>query len=705
MRKLLLSLGGVAAVTLFVPTHALATPYLVVWSGARAPHGTARGVVLRADGSGRRYATDTDGRTRGTGTFAPRGASLTAIRAAAEDVLRHAPSTTVNDALVAGGYTLVAVKDGTRGKLVFDRNADPASVRTLLRRLDAALPGDARLPEALARSARPLPTAHAALSLPLTSPSVAKCQPGASPIHVTKVISLPNAVATQLVLRLTAKGPVSGDAVALDGKFRSDVPNAALEYIEVTVDNEVTSSVPGRSAEGAAYALNALAQLASNDYEIGGASVRITPRFTARPAGAGPTPCFNQIELTNGDRWTASPTSRDLRNQQIIPGAAAIGAGGADLGSELEYIVGRAELGFPDRSSDFLSTPLGELPLPGSFTGEALDQLLHMAEVSPLSAQVHSEPDPKSDPHDVMATGTGRYTADDVRALLAANSYQYRVLAKPGQLLGNKHVGGQNLGVGAPGSVTIGPGETVHVDGIVAYCLDLLDHASPQSGVDTFDVLPQVGDYGGAAMQALQRVLEVVAAREPGPLEETPGASAAIWRVTDGLDPQGDDAAVSILQAAGVPVDPADTAYDTPHLVDPAAAAPGPVALASFTDPAPLPVPAPTATPRAPAPPRAKLAHLRLRRRRYVQPPRGRTALIVARVTMAGAPDEVTLSLTRRRKGHSVTIARTQPARLAPGVTSLLLSPRLAPGAYELAARGRHSGTLRARIVVAHRRR
>jgi hypothetical protein len=70
-------------------------------------------------------------------------------------------------------------------------------------------------------------------------------------------------------------------------------------------------------------------------------------------------------------------------------------------------------------------------------------------------------------------------------------------------------------------------------------------------------------------------------------------------------------------------------------------------------------------------------------------------------VTLAGAPDQITLALTRHRGKRTVTVARTRARSLSRGVSLLVLYARgLKPGTYQLLARGAHSGQLAARVTI-----
>jgi hypothetical protein len=207
-------------------------------------------------------------------------------------------------------------------------------------------------------------------------------------------------------------------------------------------------------------------------------------------------------------------------------------------------------------------------------------------------------------------------------------------------------------------------------------------------------------------MSALQRVADVVAAREPGPLEETPEANAAIWRVTDdaSVPREALPGAASILDAAGVPLDAGDLTFHMSHIVDPAAGISHTVALASPTDPTPQrlpPLPVPSTRPllaRLVAARQVRLLHGRGHRRGH------RSALVVARVTLAGVPDRVALTLLRPHGHGLVAVARTRAVTLPVGATSvplLALDPK--PGRYVLVARSRRGGTRQLALAIADR--
>src|SRR5205085_4043441 len=87
-----------------------------------------------------------------------------------------------------------------------------------------------------------------------------------------------------------------------------------------------------------------------------------------------------------------------------------------------------------------------------------------------------------------------------------------------------------------------------------------------------FDVLGPAAAQGSPDLAALARVLQAVAAREPAPLEVTPGGQRAVWRVSDNLDPGTDPDTLGILNAAAIG---ADQEFNFPRFNDPNAGHPG----------------------------------------------------------------------------------------------------------------------------------
>jgi hypothetical protein len=699
MRSLLL--GVVVSFVVLPVAGAAAAPLVEVWSGGLAPGSTGAGVLLRADGSGQRLSSDSDGSFHVRGSFAPRGAKLTALQAAAERVLAHAPAVTRDDDILDGTFAMVAVRDGSRFKFVVDSNKDSAPVKALLQRLDAALPHASRL--ATASRVASAKVAHArARVASIVSPGMSTCRPGQNFVHVEKRVSLEDAVAAGAVTNLRAKGPAGGDSVAMDAHW-VDVP---AESESITFDAIVESGLPGVSNEQAAQTVQDIARQVP-PVDVRGVDVSL--KWNIAPAGSPSPPCRMGIYLMGG----SGPNHLPTYNAAVPPHMAVGWPGGFDmfadsksLPGDLMHETGHAALDLPESGTAVIYSARNSGEIPITLTGAHTAQYILEHLNDPATGfSVAFRPNPE-DPKDVMGASNepgARYRTSDLDPFL--DKATLVIHGKPGQILVNKNGRNQNLAIGPPTEVRVPYNGSVHVDGVVAYCIDLLGHETPTAGEDSFDVLPTAGQLGGEGMSALQRVMEVVAARAPGPLEETPGANAAIWRVTDNLSvgPDADPAAVSILQAAGVPLstgDPAtDTLFDTPHFSDPAAAIPHPVALAS-----------PTAATPVPAPPRSapigwKLTRLQLVRRR-LPAPHGRTPLLLlAFATLTGHPDRVSLTLTQRRGHRTVTVARSRARSIRQGTTPLQLHVRrLRPGRYVLVVHGKHSGTRHTTVTLARPR-
>ncbi len=697
-------LATVAACALLPAASAAAAPHLVVWSGGLTPGQAAVGVELRADGSGQRLSADAKGKLDVKGKFAPRGKRLVAIQAAAEQVLAHAPTVTHAANVEDGSYVTVVVQDGARRRFVADTNADSSQVRTLLKRLDATLPHGSRVTPALVTVAGAAagPRARAAVGRS-PSPATADCpEVGKHATEVTKFVSLEDAVRDGIVTNLQSKGVAGGDAIAVDAES-GDVEAPA----SITIHAEISTNIPGADLNAITKSVqDAANQNSPTQYVIDGQPVNMHYDFRARAEGSAPSSCNHQILVTDDKNANGSAAR-----------AAVIGYGG---GTDRAMVIPRESLyalsheighlmDLPDPYTDeFVPSSGGaSIPLPqNGLEGDALQAALPDG-VNASEGQVVASIDPDIEPSNQMGFPGrgGEYTEDDLRGILERANIH--IHADPGTIVIDKLLGDQNFAVGAPFDMDVPNDGSAHADGIVAYCIDLLNHDTPAPGVNHFDVLPTAGRIGGEAMSALQRVLDVVAARQPGPLEETPGANLAIWRVTDDapVAADGDPATVSILAAAGIPLDPADKTFAASHFADPAAGIPHPVAFASPASAMPLaPAPRPK-LPRLALAHGSKLAGLRVGPRRLRAPRGHRAAVVVAQVTLAGAPDRVALTLTQGHHGRTVTVVRTRSRRIARGLTPLVLfKRRLKPGHYLLVASGAHSGSRHASVTVTRAR-
>jgi len=301
-----------------------------------------------------------------------------------------------------------------------------------------------------------------------------------------------------------------------------------------------------------------------------------------------------------------------------------------------------------------------DIPLP---SGELTDEVIQEAIGSAYSLHdghviVKPKPGLLDTKNDIMVgVRNGRLRALDLRQIVA--NADLVVHAAPGTILVNKDSGAQNLVIGAPFALRIPVNQTAHVDGMVAYCIDVSRH-TPQPGT-RLDVLGRAGDLGGDALNALQRVVDVVAAREPGPLLATPGANDAIWRVSDDQQVGDDDPdAQAILAAAGIPAGQVSVSFAAPHFDDPDPASPDSEQLTPAGAVVP-PVPVVTPTP-APA---AVVSRLVVTPR---NPRHGRVVLIGARVGVSGADGRVAVDLVRHGTRVAHAVAPTRRRRRLRGV-------------------------------------
>ncbi len=181
--------------------------------------------------------------------------------------------------------------------------------------------------------------------------------------------------------------------------------------------------------------------------------------------------------------------------------------------------------GLVDQYSSFYGSGR-DYPVPDGVDIADPDEVKEWAETKGLPTDGHAGTKPKpGHEQDIMGDtfkGSEKLTQAAVDKFAKQGAGKLTIEAKPGDLLLNKDPGSQNLAVGAPVELTAEPGKPAHVDGLVGYCIDL-SHHSPAAG-QGFDVLGAAGEQPQPAMQYLQRVLEVAAARQPLALQPTSGA-------------------------------------------------------------------------------------------------------------------------------------------------------------------------------------
>lgn len=650
----------VAALALAPAARAVAAPHVVLWSGGVAPGAAADGVELRADGSGHLLRSDSSGAVHPVGSFAPVGAKLAAIRGAASKLLSTGPAVT-HAGIQDGGYVSVFVEDGAQRRAVVDSGADSASVTALLHAVNAALPPGSRLSGATATIAR----ARGVRAAPATAP----CPPGQNATDVVKMVPMATAAAAGIV-QLTPKGSFGGDSIAVDGTWK---PVRAPTTITVHLE---FSRAADDGTDWAAL-LNGVLSKQYKGYKVDGQPVNFVFDTVNRTSGAAPRPCYHEIFMDSDNR--------DLRSYVSDVGPAVQGGewSAFDHPSLAPHEVGHL-LGIGDHYTDYfhVNSTGANIKLPDNgLEGDALQAALPSG-IRASDGRLIGKPW-KGYEKDLMATGTGRLRQADLNRIVAGADID--VHDDPGDVLLNKSSADQNMITAAPFDLRIPKGQHAHVDGMVAYCIDLHKHIPGTTTEAGFDTLGPAGALGSDAMVALQRVVNVIAARQTAPLEQVIGANDAIWRVTDDEDASFDSYATSILQAAGVPPAAADQTYAAPHFNDAVGAAQ--TMAVSLTGPLPAPPP-PVQGVLPPANAQPVLSALSAAPRRLRAGSRRIRTVLSAQLVVSGASDTVTLSLTRTRHKHTITVARGRPQTVPVGQALLsLVVSGLAPGSYHLVVR------------------
>ncbi len=496
-------------------------------------------------------------------------------------------------------------------------------------------------------------------------PSTAPCPPGQGPTTISKRVSLTEAAGLGAV-KLTSKGGYNRDAVAVDATWKpANVP------VTVQIDVEF-STFPGgpTAAEVEASVEGALPPRVAAD----GTTVKFDVVARERAPGALPSPCFHQAQLT--------PDS-DFRGEA--------GAGGSDpltMPQSGEWPSGRGKVGdrqiwthealhlvgLEDQYVQVFRIGSKDYPIPDSIDIADPKQVEAWAKKKGIDyskGKAGTKPKPGHE-KDIMGevSGKEKLTQFDVNRFALIGKNRLTIEAKPGDILLNKDGSAQNLAVGAPFELTVSPGKPGHADGLVAYCIDLHHHV-PSEG-QGFDVLGSAGAQPEAAMQYLQRVLEVAARLQPAALTETAGAQDAIWRISD--DTTLEDGA-AIYAMAGVP----DQTFDAPHYVNPNAASPQ---TSAVTPTGVLP----------PAPPVPYLSGLKARPSTL---PAGKRRVVIVTVKLQAARDKVAFELQRRQGREWRRVKKLGSTKLKPGKDKVRLTiPPQRPGAVRIVAIGDASSAI-----------
>jgi hypothetical protein len=659
-------IGAVAVVTALLacaPGASAAATELTVWSGSiSASERPALGVFVSASGKGELLSAK-NGKVSKVGTFSPSAGELAKIRSAAI-AAGKGPVVSVNPKLKGGAVTTLTVSHGGTQDVAVGINQDSPGFAKLVAALNAALPKSHQL-----AGASPPATyrAHAAFQ-----PATAPCPPGQQATEIQKDVPLQKAASAGLV-KLKPKGGISGDSVAVDGKWK---PIKAP--VKVTVHVELIP--PDDGQDWATTFKNDMALKFGPRTIAGGPNAGQTIEFNfdvrTRPFyGSSPTPCYHQVRISP----TPGLRSYTDNSEAVSSGEWSTDDPGTDPGG-WSHEVGHI-LGFPDHYTDNFVLPGGKsIPLPqNGLEGDALKAALKG--INPSTGAVKSVPW-KGLYNDIMARTGGQFTDAELNYL--ATHAGLHIHSDPGDILVNKSGGDQNLGVGNVFDMTVPYKGTSHLDGMFGWCIDLHKHVpDPDSA---FDVLGPASAQGNAAMDALAKVLAVVAKRvTPENFGYVRGSSDAIWRVTDD-SPTSDPDAISILNEAGVSN---DATYNAPHFTDPNAASPD---TGAITQNGVLPPPPPEET--LPDPPPPQLVGVTAPKK--VTASKGKAVLTVD-VLLANEPDTVGLTVARGAK----TVASIPAIASVEGenVHALLLK-RAKPGRYTVTATGSASGTVAATFTV-----
>jgi hypothetical protein len=307
-----------------------------------------------------------------------------------------------------------------------------------------------------------------------------------------------------------------------------------------------------------------------------------------------------------------------------------------------------------------------------------------------------SENDLMANPYNTKAT----FLQSDIDDFVARAGV--RMKAKAGDILLDKDPTDQNLGVGADLEMFAPRGQTVHRDGLFAYCMDL--HESVPDEDDGLDVLTSSSASGLMNFGALQAVLREIGRRQAGAgAAGPPGALDAVWAVTDAVQPFGE--AAEILEAAGVTYD--ETLFQqTAHPEDPntGSAKTAAVTTSTVLPAIPADASAPPARLRTTALPGPELLYAALAKR---QVKAGKRRKVELRTLITGSDAFATATLVRKKAGKSAAKGKAPIELVLPAgaeFTTLRLRVKR-PGRYKLVIDGDVSKTLKLKVKKKRRRR
>lgn len=675
----LLILGLVVVVPSATASRNASTPSpaiaLVVWAGGMAPWETLHGVALSRDGQGQLLRVVPRDRAAGkvtvVGRFRPPENVRAAIRRAALAAASGRSVSVERNGSAGRGYAAAVIKVDSKVQAVLGVDSVQPGLAGLLTALNAALPSTARLPGPA------LEGATAGTRARTGAASSVDCAKGSSATSITRNISLQEAARAGIV-ELKSKGMQLWDSVAVDAVWKD-------LQVAVTVKTNIEITPPVAKW---ASAVENVVEAKLRGKQIDGTPINFDLAVRTRRPGSPPTPCFHQITLS-------PDSSRSGVDDLIEPNSRQTTWGVWQSGDPRSWPHETLHLvGLDDQYDAYFEVGGATYPIPANLNSSDESALLAWAgaqSLDPRNGVVRSKPKPGRE-NDIMADRQNNCClAEDLRGFL--RRAWLRVQSRPGDLLFNKNVRTQNLGVAGFLDIDLAPGGIIHLDGLFAYCTDRFRNG-PREG-DVLDVAGRAGESSDPAMQALQKVLDEIARTNHagGDIE---AALKAVWFVTDNVpraeDPQAQVTAGvrKILEGAGISP---DTVFNAPHFNNPNAAAPDTGAVTPTTVLPPIPTPPPQ---QPPARPDAKLVGLSVRAT-VRHPPRG---LLLVRVRLANGGDRVALRLDRRA-GKSWRRAQVFPARaIDEGQTSFaLVVPKLQPASYRLTVSGK-AGSKQASFTV-----
>jgi hypothetical protein len=657
-----IAICGVAGLSAAVPTSAQAVDTsFVLWTGGRTPDSPLVGLHLAPNGTAQllsapNRASDS---VKVLKAYKPTAKQLLALRKAAAGALTGPEY--AGQRAEDGFYATAIVQVGAKRRALIGANDLQPKLSALLGAVAAALP-----PGTASATARA--TVRQSLARAAVKPSTAPCPAGQQATRYGREISLKQAAALGIA-KLTSKGGFDGDRMAVRAGFK-DLPLPTVVRMDVEV---VTATDSGLDIEFEAEVEKKLQGYTIGQGPLKGQPVRFDLNVVRRSPSTPPRPCHHQMAIT-GDpnlRASVSGLGPDLQAGEVTTTSRPPWA------HEMLHLAG-----LDDRYDDYFLLPGGKvvkLPENGLEAKELVAELAKLG-VNTKGGKLFSKPH-KGWEGNIMGRNTGKLFLADLLEFAKLGQDTIIIHGAPGDLLVSK-AGQQNVITGAPFDLTIRRGQApVQVDGMVVYCVDV-SRKPPERGT-VFDVLGPAIEQPDFAMQALARVMRVIARRQPEPLFPTPGAQSAVWRVTDNSDPS--PLAVEILREAQVDPDTDRLQFNAPHYGNPNAGSPESGAV---TPTGVVPAPQFGLPPRRLTTPRLALQRALVVGRVLARDPR---LLLTLQVTVATGAGGKGAALTLERAGRR-GFRRTRTLRaptLDDGVNTItLILSGLPPGSYRFKITG-----------------